>query len=91
MKRIYKSELARDVADRIGISKGKVEKVITAVIQAIRDDLRDGNEVVLSGLCRFYSAKHPVRNVTNPRTGELIVIPEQMEYRCHVASKSLRR
>lgn len=87
-KCIYKDDLIREVADRAGKSVGETRKIVDALIQTIKDELNEQNEVRLPGLCRFHTIKLSARTCRNPRTGGLITIPDRIAAKCKVSYKA---
>ena len=87
-KCISKAELIKEVADRAGKPIGETNKIVDALIQTIKDELNERNEVRLSGLCRFYTIKRSACTCRNPKTGNLITIPDHLAAKCKVNYKS---
>ncbi len=72
-----KSELVAIVADKADLTRKQAEVAIDAVLEGIRDGLKEGEKVVLSGFGTFEVRTRAARTGRNPRTGEDITIPEQ--------------
>jgi len=72
---VTKSELARQVAERGGLSSSKANEVTNAVLDAIAESLSKGEEVRLTGFGTFRVAERRAREARHPRTGERIVVP----------------
>lgn len=70
-----KAELIREVAERLILRKGDVEKILDAVMGEIRGALGDGQKVELRGLGTFRVTESAPRKGRNPRSGETIDIP----------------
>jgi len=83
------TELIEKVAKEQGLSKAKTEKVVKAVISAIRESLSNGEEVRISGLGVFKFGQRSERKGRNPKTGASITIPAKKVVR-FVATKSIR-
>jgi DNA-binding protein HU-beta len=71
---VTKSDLVDQVADRVGLTKQDAGRAVDAVIEAIEDALRRGNEVSVSGFGKFHVSDRSARMGVNPRTGERIQI-----------------
>jgi DNA-binding protein HU-beta len=71
---VTKSDLVDQVADRVGLTKHDAGRAVDAVIGAIEDALRRGNEVSVSGFGKFHVSDRSARLGVNPRTGERIQI-----------------
>ena len=70
-----KNDLVAHVADITALSKGDATKAVDAVIDAITDALKTGDEVRLVGFGTFAVAERQESEGRNPRTGDKIVIP----------------
>lgn len=70
-----KSEIARTVAEKTGLSGAKAAQAVNAVVDAITEGVQSGEEVRLMGFGSFKVAETKERRGRNPRTGEPIVIP----------------
>jgi DNA-binding protein HU-beta len=75
------TELVEKVAEAIGMPKATASRAAEAVIQAIIDAAKAGDEVRVTGLGIFDVVTREARPGRNPQTGESIDIP---------ASKALR-
>ncbi len=56
-------------------SKKAAGDALDAVLEAITDALRQGDEVSFTGFGKFHVAERGPRQGVNPRTGERITIP----------------
>jgi DNA-binding protein HU-beta len=72
---VNKNDLVAHVADITALSKGDATKAVDAVIDAITDALKTGDEVRLVGFGTFAVAERQESEGRNPRTGDKIVIP----------------
>ena len=68
-------ELIAKVAESQGLTKKAVEGVITAVADAINNEVKGGGEVVIKDIGRFFSAQRAARVCRNPQNGEPIQVP----------------
>jgi DNA-binding protein HU-beta len=57
------------------LSQRIVDDVLTEMLAAITQSLRDGESVVLSGFGTFYTKERQPSTVRHIRTGEMIAIP----------------
>jgi DNA-binding protein HU-beta len=69
-----KSELIEAVANSTGLSKVAAGKAVEAVIAAITDILKGGDQVTLVGFGSFSVRQRTDRPGRNPRTGKPIQI-----------------
>lgn len=71
-----KSNLVAKVADKTELSKKDAEAAVNAVIESITEALVEGDKVALVGFGTFDVKTRAARTGKNPRTGEVIEIPE---------------
>ena len=71
-----KSELVQKVAETADIQKSVAAKAIDAVIESIKDSLKEGDTVTLIGFGTFTVRERSARTGRNPRTGDPIEIKE---------------
>ena len=71
---IKKSDIADQVADRIGVSRTEAGAAVEAVFDMVRDALARGEEVRIVGFGAFGTRNRGARAGRNPRTGESIEI-----------------
>jgi DNA-binding protein HU-beta len=71
---VGKDELVRDVAERSGLGVGEAKRAIEATLQAIEEQMGEGNEVRLTGFGKFSVSQRSARTGRNPRTGESMQI-----------------
>ncbi len=70
-----KTELVAAVADEAGLSKADAGRAVDAVVSAITNALKAGDQVSLVGFGTFSVKERGARTGRNPRTGETINIP----------------
>lgn len=74
-----KAELIEKVSGSVKegdiVSKAAAERIVTAVFDAIRDEVVAGNDVTLVGFGTFKSVKRAEKAGRNPATGEAMTIP----------------
>ena len=69
-----KTELTEAVASAADLSKASAGRAVEAVIDAITDTLKSGNQVSVTGFGTFLVRERGARTGRNPRTGELMQI-----------------
>ena len=69
-----KTDLIAAVAEAAGLTRANADAAIDAVLGAITQSLKDGNEVRLSGFGTFHVADRAASKGRNPRTGETIEV-----------------
>lgn len=70
-----KAEIVAQVADRTGMKKADVQRVIDETLHEIREAIGSGESVTLRGFGNFKVTEREARTGRNPRTGEPIEIP----------------
>ena len=65
-----KADLVDLIYERVGSSKKEACEVVEAVFAIIRDSLRQGQKVKISGFGTFIVNKKHARRGRNPQTGE---------------------
>jgi DNA-binding protein HU-beta len=69
-----KTELAEAVANAADLPKAAATKAVDAVIDAITEALKQGDQVTIVGFGSFLIKQRGARSGRNPRTGETIEI-----------------
>ncbi len=70
-----KQDLVSKVAESADISKQKAASAVDAVIEAVKESLKAGEDVRLVGFGTFSVSDRAATTGRNPRTGEPIQIP----------------
>lgn len=70
-----RAELVATVAERSGLDRKKADKAVSAVFEAVKQALVEGDKVQIIGFGTFENRDRSARKGRNPRTGELIDIP----------------
>jgi len=84
-----KMDLVERVHTTIGCTKADAERAVEAIIAAITEHLKKGEEVSVAGLGIFEGKTRAARTGRNPRTGETIQI-KAMRVPKFRASKTLK-
>jgi DNA-binding protein HU-beta len=71
---VGKDELVHEVAAKSGLAVGEAKRAIEATLQAIEEQMGEGNEVRLTGFGKFSVSERSARTGRNPRTGESMQI-----------------
>lgn len=71
-----KTDLVAAVATKAELSKKDAEAAVKAVVDSITEALVEGEKVALVGFGTFDVKTRAARTGKNPRTGEVIEIPE---------------
>lgn len=70
-----KTELIAAVAEKTGLTKKDAERVVSATVDTVTEELKKGQKVSLSGFGIFEVKEREARVGRNPRTKEEIRIP----------------
>ena len=70
-----KFELIQRVAKDAGDTRAQAIKSVKSLVSAIRDTIRSGDKISLTGLGTFKVKARKARPGRNPKTGETIAIP----------------
>ncbi len=71
---VTKADIIEKVYERIGFSKKEASDLVEKAFEAIKDELRKGEKVKISGFGKFVVKSKKDRVGLNPRTGEEMVI-----------------
>lgn len=72
-----KSQLVTKVAEKSGLTKKDVNKVVDSFMETVEETLLEGEKVVLVGFGTFEVKTRKARSGRNPRTGEVIEVAEK--------------
>ncbi len=70
-----KGELIGKIASWNGLTKVASQKILNSALDVIKQSLKKGEEVKISGFGRWHVVKRKSRFSRNPQTGEMIKIP----------------
>lgn len=70
-----KTELAKSIAEKTGLTRSQTLKVLDAFVETVGDKISNGDKVQLTGFGTFMARKRASREGRNPRTGAPITIP----------------
>ena len=76
-----KNDMIRYVAKETNFTLENAEAAVSAVFDAIRISLHNGDRMILQGIGSFTPITKAARNGRNPQTGEVISIPEKKTYK----------
>ena len=69
-----KSELVLEISNGAEVTKKDAEKILNAILENVKNVLKKGDKVSLSGFGTFEVSKRKARTGINPQTGEKIKI-----------------
>ena len=70
-----KADLVGILAHNAGGSRASADRALTAFVAAVRESLRQGRPVTISGFGTFVVTRRAARSGRNPRDGSAITIP----------------
>ena len=70
-----KGELVAKIAEDTDLTQKQVEQVVTALLDAVKEQVAKGEKITLTGFGTFQKRDRKGRTGRNPRTGEEIKIP----------------
>ena len=69
-----KAEIISEVFDKVGLPKQTADEMVKMILDSIKQKLKEGENVKLSGFGNFVIRKKISRKGRNPRTGQEIDI-----------------
>lgn len=69
-----KADIISDVFDKVGLPKQDAEELVEMILDTIKQTLKQGNTVKLSGFGNFVVRQKRSRKGRNPKTGQEIEI-----------------
>ena len=81
------SELAKTVAKKAGVSQKQARAVIKAFVEEVVEQVNKGNKVNLVGFGIFERRVQKSRKARNPRTREIINVPQKKKFTFRASSK----
>ena len=76
-----KSEIIKAVANKTGVDRGSVSKVVEAFTSEIKTALLEGNSVSMRGFGTFYLKRRAEKTARNMQSNTTIIIPARSEER----------
>lgn len=70
-----KQELVEAIARQSGHSNAEASRYLDAMIEAVEEDLKRGEEIRVTGFGKFSVRQRAAREGRNPQTGESMTIP----------------
>lgn len=69
-----KGELVEKIAQETGGSNAEASRYLDAVLRSVEEELKNGQEVNITGFGKFKVTERPAREGRNPATGEKMQI-----------------
>ena len=73
-----KKEIVRTISDEIGLTQQKTKQIVQQTLDTIIEVLAIDGRVELRNFGIFEVNTRPARRGRNPRTGEIVLVPERM-------------
>jgi len=71
---LTKIDIINSIYDEIGIPKKECVSIVESVFDIIKDELHQGNDVMISGFGKWTVKQKRERKGRNPKTGEALMI-----------------
>ncbi len=72
---MLRNDLVQLVADQVGFTKKSAGSAVDAVFNIITNQLKNGNDVLITGFGKFTVGTRAARTGRNPQTGAQLKIP----------------
>ncbi len=72
-----KADLVEKVSEKTGLTRTDVAVTIDSVLDAIKKSLEEGNNIEIRGFGTFKVKPRKARKARNPRTGEVVPVPDR--------------
>ena len=69
-----KIDIVESICEKIGIPKKNCVRIVESLFDIIKDDLNDGNDVMISGFGKWTVKAKKARKGRNPKTGKAMTI-----------------
>jgi integration host factor subunit alpha len=69
-----KTDLVEAIYERVGLSRKEAATAVDSVLEIIKDSLRRGEKVKISGFGNFVVNQKSARRGRNPQTGDPLII-----------------
>jgi len=86
---MQKSELIKQLAEKTGISQKKVNEVVKALTEAIKENVKKGERIALPDFGVFKSVERKERKIRHVQTGQMVNVPARKAIK-FVPSKKLK-
>ena len=70
-----KTQLIEKIADEANASKSEAQKFFEAFTEVVQSELKEGNQIQITGFGKFYVQERDARQGINPQTKQRINIP----------------
>lgn len=74
---VNQTDLIAKLADKVGLTKIKTKEILESLGEIVLSEMKDQNIVTMPVLGRFTPKTTKARSCRNPRTGEIMQVPEK--------------
>ncbi len=85
--RITKTDLVNKVSNHTGESKQATSRIINSLISVIQSELKQGNDVAITGFLTLKTVEKPERTARNPKANASITIPKRKVVKVSIGSE----
>jgi nucleoid DNA-binding protein len=72
-----KNDIIQNVCEKTGFTKKDIEIIYDNIFEEIMEGLKNDKKVMISGFGTFEMKIRKGRSLSNPRTGEEVVVPDK--------------
>ena len=72
-----KADIVEEIASKTGLTRKETAEVVADFIAAVKGALKEGKHIEIRGFGTFRVAVRKPRAARNPRTGEIVPLPER--------------
>lgn len=72
-----KADLVEQVAEKTGLTRTDVAATVDAFLDAVKRSLENGSNIEIRGFGTFKIKPRKARKARNPRTGEVVPVPDR--------------
>ena len=71
---LTKADIATKIADDCGFMKGEAAEIVEKILDIVKDCLRQGEDVLISGFGKWTVKSKKPRRARNPQTGAKLIL-----------------
>ncbi|MCP4633586.1 MAG: integration host factor subunit beta [candidate division Zixibacteria bacterium] len=72
-----KADLVEKVAEKTGLTRTDVAVTVDSLLDAVKSSLKEGSNIEIRGFGTFKVKPRKARKARNPRTGEVVPVPDR--------------
>ena len=82
-----KNELIKEIAQKTGLTKKDINKVINATIETMKKAFKNNEKISFMGFGSFEVVTRAPRKARSPRTGKIIKVPKTKTVKFKISRK----